>query len=52
MRPRTRSTRQGTRTKQGIEQGIDGNKKVKGRKRHTVVDTQGLVLNCFVSAAN
>lgn len=36
----------------GPEQGIDGNKRVKGRKRHIVVDTLGLVLNCFVSAAN
>ena len=35
-----------------MEQGIDGNKKIKGRKRHSVVDTQGLILNCFVSAAN
>ncbi|MEM6610913.1 MAG: transposase [Cyanobacteria bacterium P01_C01_bin.72] len=40
------------RSKQGIEQGIDGNKRVKGRKRHIVVDTLGMVLNCFVSAAN
>ena len=28
------------------------NKRVKGRKRHIVVDTLGMVLNCFVSAAN
>ena len=25
---------------------------MKGRKRHIVVDTLGMVLNCFVSAAN
>jgi putative transposase len=31
---------------------VDGNKKVKGRKRHIAVDVLGLVLNCHVSAAN
>ena len=31
---------------------MDGNKKVKGRKRHIAVDVLGLVLNCRVSAAN
>ncbi|MFG6093885.1 IS5 family transposase [Leptothoe sp. ISB3NOV94-8A] len=36
----------------GFEQGVDGHKRVKGRKRHIVVDTLGMVLNCFVSAAN
>ncbi len=36
----------------GPEQGIDGYKRVKGRKRHIVVDTLGMVLNWFVSAAN
>jgi putative transposase len=36
----------------GAEQGVDGHKRVKGRKRHIVVDTLGMVLNCFVSAAN
>jgi transposase len=35
-----------------MEQGVDGFKKIKGRKRHIVVDTLGLVHNCFVSAAN
>ena len=34
------------------EVGIDGNKKVKGRKRHILVDVLGLVVGCFVSAAN
>jgi putative transposase len=29
----------------GEERGYDGGKKVKGRKRHLLVDTQGLVLN-------
>jgi Transposase DDE domain len=28
----------------GGERGYDGGKKVKGRKRHLLVDTQGLVL--------
>ena len=31
---------------------MDGNKQVKGRKRHIVVDVLGLVLGCYVSAAN
>lgn len=35
-----------------LEQGFDGYKKVKGRKRHVVVDVLGLMLGCFVSAAN
>ncbi|ESA38730.1 transposase is4 family protein [Leptolyngbya sp. Heron Island J] len=41
-----------TSEKKGPDQGIDGHKCVKGRKRHTVVDILGMVLNCFVSAAN
>jgi putative transposase len=41
-----------TSEKRGMEQGVDGFKKIKGRKRHIVVDTLGLVHNCFVSAAN
>ena len=32
--------------------GIDGGKKVNGRKRHLVVDTQGLPIAIFVSPAN
>jgi putative transposase len=32
--------------------GYDGNKKVKGRKRHIVVDTLGLLLAVVVTAAN
>ena len=32
--------------------GIDGNKKVKGRKRHIVVDVVGLLLFCAITAAN
>jgi transposase len=32
--------------------GYDGAKHIKGRKRHTVVDTLGLVLRVWVSAAN
>ncbi len=38
--------------KGGTEIGVDGNKKVKGRKRHIAVDVLGLVLKCHVSAAN
>ena len=32
--------------------GLDGGKKVNGRKRHIVVDTLGLLLICMVTAAN
>ncbi|PSB26475.1 hypothetical protein C7B82_19570 [Stenomitos frigidus ULC18] len=41
-----------TGSKRGDEIGVDGNKKVKGRKRHIAVDVLGLVLKCHVSAAN
>jgi putative transposase len=36
----------------GEHRGYDGGKKVKGRKRHLLVDTQGLVLRAKVHAAN
>lgn len=36
----------------GFERGIDGGKKVKGRKRHIIVDTMGLILVVVVHAAN
>jgi putative transposase len=36
----------------GPERGYDGAKKVKGRKRHLLVDTQGLVLQAKVHAAD
>ncbi len=36
----------------GQERGYDGAKKVKGRKRHLLVDTQGLVLEARVHNAN
>jgi len=32
--------------------GFDGGKQVKGRKRHLVVDTLGLVMKAFVTEAN
>jgi putative transposase len=35
----------------GEERGYDGGKKVKGRKRHLLVDTQGLVLKASRSIA-
>jgi putative transposase len=35
----------------GQERGYDGAKKVKGRKRHLLVDTQGLVLKARVHSA-
>jgi putative transposase len=35
----------------GEERGYDGGKKVKGRKRHLLVDTQGLVLKIKVQSA-
>ena len=36
----------------GEYRGIDGGKKIKGRKRHIVTDTQGLLLAIKVHAAN
>jgi putative transposase len=35
----------------GEQRGYDGGKKVKGRKRHVLVDTQGLVLKARVHSA-
>ena len=35
----------------GKERGYDGGKKIKGRKRHLLVDTQGLVLEARVHGA-
>lgn len=37
---------------QGQDIGFDGGKKVKGRKRHMLVDTLGLILAVVVTAAN
>ena len=34
------------------ERGLDGNKKINGRKRHIAVEVTGLVLLCFCTAAN
>jgi putative transposase len=39
-------------TERGGEVGYDGGKKVKGRKRHVVVDTLGLLLAVAVTAAS
>src|SRR3954454_25396695 len=39
-------------TEVGGARGYDGGKKVKGRKRHIVVDTLGLLLAVVVTAAN
>lgn len=36
----------------GDERGYDGNKKVKGRKRHALTDTLGNLLDVVVTAAN
>ena len=36
----------------GICRGIDGGKKIKGRKRHIIVDTLGLLIAVVVHAAN
>jgi putative transposase len=35
----------------GEERGYDGGKKVKGRKRHILVDTEGFVLSRRMSTA-
>src|SRR5262245_23367276 len=37
---------------QGQEVGFDGGKQVKGRKRHLLVDTLGLIIAVVVTAAN
>lgn len=39
-------------TEMGGERGFDGAKKIKGRKRHLVVDTLGLLLAVVVTAGN
>ena len=39
-------------TEAGGVKGYDGGKKVKGRKRHVLVDTQGLLLKVSVQAGN
>jgi len=39
-------------TERGGEKGYDGGKRIKGRKRHVVVDTLGLLLAVVVTAAN
>lgn len=36
----------------GVERGIDGGKNIKGRKRHIITDTDGLILTAKVHAAN
>jgi putative transposase len=36
----------------GEQRGYDGGKKIKGRKRHLLVDTQGLVVKARVHSAN
>ena len=36
----------------GAERGYDGGRKVKGRKRHLLVDTESLVLKAKVHVAN
>lgn len=36
----------------GEERGVDGGKKVKGRKQHIITDTMGLLLVVYVHAAN
>jgi putative transposase len=38
-------------TERGGERGYDGGKKIKGRKRHIVVDTMGLLLTVAVTSA-
>ena len=36
----------------GEDRGYDGGKKVKGRKRHILVDTEGFVLKAKIHSAN
>lgn len=35
-----------------LDVGVDGGKKIKGRKRHIVTDTMGLALGVIITAAN
>ena len=39
-------------TERGGVKGYDGVKKIKGRKRHILVDTEGIVIKAAVTAAN
>jgi transposase len=39
-------------TRRGGLRGVDGNKKIKGRKRHIMVDTMGNVVTSIVHVAN
>lgn len=39
-------------TEQGGERGDDGGKKMSGRKRHLIVDTNGLILDVLVHPAS
>lgn len=39
-------------TDRGGEKGYDGGKKIKGRKRHILVDTEGLLVDAHVSKAD
>ena len=39
-------------TQKGGVRGYDGGKQVKGRKRHLLVDTNGLILHALVHEAN
>ncbi len=41
-----------TTEKRGTVYGFDGGKKVKGRKRHIIVDSQGLLIGVLVTEAN
>jgi putative transposase len=41
-----------TTEKKGAVYGFDGGKKVQGRKRHLVVDSQGLMIGVLVTEAN
>ena len=41
-----------TTEKKGAVYGFEGGKKVKGRKRHIVVDSQGLIIGVLVTEAN
>jgi putative transposase len=45
--PGVKTTRKGRE-----ERGINGDKKIKGRKRHIITDTNGLLLSVVVYAAN
>ena len=51
-RTSVRPARNGDTTRRGGVRGFDAHKRVKGRKRHILVDTSGLLIACRVAPAD